>query len=254
MGVFGDHDSVMTALARMKGIEVGRARAEFEGKPLDPQAVVEALHDFVTEERKLRIESVLSARTRTVVPVVEGVVNMGNVSAVMRTAEALGYQDLHIVTGSTQFKDSRRTSIGAEKWLDVYHWTDAAECAAALKSAGYRIVATHLDATARDVSELDFTEPTAIVLGNEKEGVSPEMLELSDERCILPMTGFVQSYNISVAASIALYHAYGDRIERRGEHGDLTPDERLELRAAFYLLSVRGGDAILRRYLEEQPG
>lgn len=242
----------MSALAQLKGMEVGRVRAELQGRSVDPAFVIERLSDFVSEERQRKIDAVLEARTRTIVPVVEGIVNMGNVSAVMRTSEALGFQDMHIVTGSNRFKDSRRTSIGAEKWLDVYHWERTADCAMSLKNAGYRIVATHVDASARDVSEFDFTEPTAIVLGNEMDGVSDEMLDVADAHCILPMEGFVQSYNISVAASIALYHAYRDRLARRGRNGDLTRDERLELRAAFYLRSVRGGEQILRRALREQ--
>lgn len=236
----------------MKGIDVGRLRPELEGRPLDASLVIETLEEFVSEDRRRRIEDVLAARTRTVVPVVEGIVNMGNVSAVMRTAEALGYQDLHLITGGTRFKNSRRTSIGAEKWLDVYHWRDASLCASQLKEAGYRILVTHLDPSARAISTFDFTERTAIVLGNEQEGVSPEMLSLADDRCILPMTGFAQSYNISVAASLALYHAYQDRITRRGAPGDLSPDEQMDLRAAFYFNSVRSPEAILRRRL--QPG
>lgn len=239
----------MSALAEMKGIDVGRLDPRLQGRHLEPEQVIEALEAFVSGERKTRIDSVLAARTRTVVPVIEGIVNMGNVSAVMRTAEALGYQDLHIITGSTRFKNSRRTSIGAEKWLDVYHWSSPAECARSLTSEGYRIVATHLDATAREVSEFDFTQKTALVLGNEKDGVSEEMLELSEARCILPMTGFAQSYNISVAAAIALYHAYQDRLRRQGAHGDLSERELLELRAAFYLRSVRSGKQILQRAL-----
>ena len=242
----------MSALAHLKGIDAGLIRAEVQGRPLDPAFVIRTLSEFVTEERRQRIDAVLAARTRTVVPVVEGIVNMGNVSAVMRTAEALGYQDLHVITGTTQFKDSRRTSIGAEKWLDVYHWENSAACAERLREAGHRIIATHVDASARAIEEFDFTEPTAIVLGNELEGVSPEMLEAADYRCFLPMTGFVESYNISVAAAIALYHAYRDRLHRLGRHGDLSKEEQEELRAAFYLRSVRGGEAILRRALRDR--
>ncbi|MFW5973568.1 MAG: TrmH family RNA methyltransferase, partial [Bacteroidota bacterium] len=229
----------------MKGVVPGHRRIVAGGQELAPEHVIETLDPFVSEERRRRVDSVLAGRTRTVVPVVEGIVNMGNVSAVMRTSEALGYQDLHLITGATRFKNSPRTSIGAEKWIDVYHWASPADCAQTLRSQGYRIVATHLDETARDILELDFTRKTARVLGNERDGVSEQMLDLSDERCILPMTGFAQSYNISVAAAIALYRGYEDRLRRQGHHGDLSAEEVVALRALFYFRSVRGAEAIL---------
>jgi tRNA (guanosine-2'-O-)-methyltransferase len=242
-----EHDSLMDALAQRRGIVPGRASLELDGRTLDPGFVIQALGDFVSEARRDRIDRVLAGRTRTVTPVVEGIVNLGNVSAVMRTAEALGFQDLHVITGQAQFKDSKRTSIGAEKWLDVYDWPTPSACAEALRAAGYRILVTHLDETARPIDSFDFTQPTAIVLGNERDGASREMLDVADDRCILPMSGFSQSYNISVAAAIALYHAYSDRIRRSGRHGDLSEETRETLRAAFYRKSVKSADEILRR-------
>lgn len=223
-----------------------------QGKPVDPNLVLRILHPYVSEERRARIESVVAGRTRTVATVVEGAVNIGNVSAVMRTAEALGYQELHLVTGATRFKNSRRTSTGAEKWLDVFHWPSPDKCVRALRSSGYRIVAAHLDVSAKPIEAFDFTQKTALVFGNELDGVSEEMLKLSDERCILPMTGFAQSYNISVAAAIALYHAFADRVHKLGQHGDLTEEEQLHLRAAYYLKSVRRGEDILRREMHRE--
>ncbi len=214
--------------------------------------IARVLRPFLTEERAARIDEVLARRTRTVVPVIEGLVNIGNVSAVMRTAEALGYQDFHVITGGGKFKDSQRTSQGAEKWLDVYKWPSPADCVAHLRANGYRILATHLDSEARPIDTFDFTRPTAIVFGNERDGVSAEMLEAADERVILPIDGFVQSYNISVAAAMALYHAYRDRLERQGYHGDLTPHEIDELRARFYMRSVRQAERILTEAAEKR--
>lgn len=242
-----EHPSLIDALADLRGVIPGRNTLDLDGAELQPHDVIRALAPFVSDARRDRIESVLSGRTRTVTTVVEGIVNVGNVSAVMRTAEGLGFQDLHVVTGEARFKNSSRTSIGAEKWLDVYHWPSATDCALALKNEGYRILATHLDERSRPIEDFDFTMPTAIVLGNERDGVSAEMLDLADERCILPMTGFAQSYNISVAAAIALYHAFSDRVRRIGRHGDLPDEALLTLRAAYYRKSVRSADEILRR-------
>lgn len=217
----------------------------FGSRRLEPAHIVEGLYEYLTPERRARIEEVLEQRTCRVATVVEGIVDMGNVSAVMRSAEALGFQPFHVVTGGEQFKNSRRTSQGAEKWLDVFRWDTPSECASYLKEEGFRIVVTHLDEQVVPIDEIDFTRKTAFVFGNEKEGVSAEMVELSDERCVIPMSGFVQSFNISVAAAVALYHARQDRVLRQGTHGDLSAAEKNVLRAVFYLRSVKHAGLIL---------
>lgn len=217
----------------------------FGDRRYEPSEIVQRLAEFLTKERRIRIEDVLEGRTRRVATVVEGLVNLGNVSAVMRSAEALGFQPFHLITGAESFKNSKRTSQGAEKWLDVYRWEAPAACVDHLRREGSRIVVTHLDDRSRPIDEIDFTSKTALVFGNEKEGTSQEMLDLADETCIIPISGFVQSFNISVAAAVALYHARRDRIDRLGAHGDLSEGERAELRAVFYLQSVRHARKIL---------
>ncbi|MFQ5572439.1 MAG: TrmH family RNA methyltransferase, partial [Rhodothermales bacterium] len=181
------------------------------------------------------------------------------VSAVMRTAEALGFQAFHVITHEEQedgvrYKSSERVTQGAEKWLDVWQWPTPEACVSRLKTQGYRVVATHLDARARPIDEIDFTQKTALVFGNERDGISPELLALADASCIVPMAGFTQSFNISVAAALCLYHARRDRLARRGCHGDLTEAQREALRALFYLKSVRQARAIMARALEEDRG
>lgn len=220
-------------------------RFSFAGERLEPGDVIRLLAPFVSPERQARIADVVGGRTYTVAPVVEGLINMGNVSAVMRSAEALGYQSLHVIAGDAVFKNSPRTAQGADKWLDVQVWNTPAEFARVLRAEGYRIVATHLDETAVPLDEVDFTRRTALVFGNEADGVSSELLALSDQRCIIPMSGFVQSFNISVAAAVSLYHAALDRTRRLGRHGDLSTEEAERLVADFYLRSVKNADRIL---------
>lgn len=211
-----------------------------------PARVIEVLGPYLTPARAERLTGVISRRTATVVTVIEGLINLGNVSAVMRSAEALGFHRFHVIEGGTRFKNSPRTSQGAEKWLDVTNWPDAATCIPQLQAEGYSVVATHLDDTAVPISEIDFTKRTALVFGNEKDGISEELLQLADRRCIIPMAGFVQSFNISVAAAVALYHAYHDRMTRQGFHGDLDDTEKQALLAAYYYRSVKHADDILK--------
>ncbi len=220
-------------------------RFVFGGRTFDADEIIAALSDLLTPERRARIEDVLDGRTCRVATVVEGLINMGNVSAVMRSAEALGFQPFHIITGGAQFKDSKRTSQGAEKWLDIHEWQTPTDCVAHLRDDGYRIVITHLDDTSVPIDHIDFTRKTALVFGNERDGITEEMVDLSDARCVIPMSGFVQSFNISVAAALGLYHARRDRIVRQGTHGDLTEPQRRSLRAAYYLRSVKNAHKIL---------
>ena len=226
------------------------------GRRLTPAQVIEILTAYLTEARRARIDTVLAGRTYTVAPVVEGLINTGNISAVMRTAEALGFQAFHLITHpehdeGVRYKTSERTTQGADKWLDVWRWPSPQACVGHLKAEGYQIVVTHLDDRAVPIDTIDFTQKTALVFGNERDGASEAMLALADRTCIVPMAGFTQSFNISVAAAVCLYHARQDRLTRQGRHGDLTEAQREILRALFYLKSVRHPRQILERALQE---
>jgi len=220
---------------------------------LAPERIVALLRPHMTERRLQRIRSVVAERTRSVVPVVEGLVNTGNVSAVMRSAEALGHQDVHVVKGDHErYKHSQRTAQGAQHWLDVWHWDAPGDCAAHLREAGYRLVAMHLHADTVPIREVDFTAPTALVFGNEEAGVTDAMLEETDAACEVPLPGFTESFNVSVAAAVALYHAQQDRLDRQGRHADLGDDEQRRLVARFCLRSVNNAERILQRKLGEE--
>lgn len=214
-----------------------------------PDDVIRVLGDVLSAERKRRIESVVRDRTRTVITVVEGIVNTGNVSAVMRTAEAFGFQSFHVITGNNPYKYSTRTTQGAQKWLDVFVWKSASECVQNLKTAGYEIVVTHIDESAEPLHMLDFTQKTALVFGNELSGVSEEMLSMADRSVVIPSTGFVRSFNISVAAAIALHTAARDRVRKLGCSGDLSPAEQEILVAEFYIRAVAHAEDILEKAL-----
>jgi tRNA (guanosine-2'-O-)-methyltransferase len=225
---------------------------DIAGRRLAPGRIVELLQPFMTERRLRRIREVVSRRTRTVVPVIEGLVNTGNVSAVMRSAEALGCQDMHVVRGENErYKHSKRTSQGAQHWLDLWRWDEAEACVDFLHDEGYRVFAMHLSDDAEPIEAVDFTEPTALVFGNEEGGVSDTMRAAADGDRIVPLSGFTESFNVSVAAAIALYHARQDRRRRQGHHADLSDAARRRLEARFCLRSVNNAEAIIARELGE---
>jgi len=214
------------------------------GEAFTAQEIIAGLTAVLMPERLQRIQDTVAGRTYTVVPVTEGLYDRGNVSAVIRSAEAMGYQALHIVDSSEAFMEARRVTQGAEKWLDIEVWKDTPSCVEHLKSLNYRILATHFE-NARPIGDVDFDTPTALFFGNERDGLSDTLLSLADERMVVPMSGFTRSFNISVAAALCLYHIQQDRIARRGQHGDLTESERARLTASYCLRSVPHAEGIL---------
>lgn len=208
---------------------------EIRGVEYSPTAIIEKMGAMLTPERKERIRAVVDKRTYDVVPVMDGIHDLGNVSAVLRSAEAFGLQEVHFVENQSKYKISQRTSKGTDKWLNVIRWKESLACAKDLKTRGYQIVSTHLDDTAVPISTVDFSKKTALILGNERDGVSKEILEMSDVRCIIPMQGFAESFNISVAAAVSFYHIFQDRMKKLGYHGNLTEEQKLHLIADYYL-------------------
>ncbi|KAG8384650.1 hypothetical protein BUALT_Bualt04G0140000 [Buddleja alternifolia] len=199
--------------------------------------VLEAMDPYIMDARKEKFRNAVNNRSYSVCLVVEGLSDFGNVSAAFRSADALGIQSVHVVScdSSKRYKYNRHVSMGAEKWLDIELWSSVEECFGVLKSRGYRIATTHLGMDAVSVYDVDWSCPTAIVVGNELRGISEEALELSDLHCSIPMRGMVDSFNVSVAAGLLMHQAVCDRTLRMGCHGDLTQKERQVLLAEFYL-------------------
>lgn len=218
---------------------------------VDYRDVLAHIFPLLTPERQQRMVQVVAGRTGTVVPVLENLYDRGNISAVLRSAEAFGLYQVEFIELGEKFKESQRTTAGADKWVETRKWKSTSACVENLKSRGYRVVATHLSPDARPIEQIDFSRPTALVLGNEKDGITPEMAELADERVILPMYGFVQSFNISVAAALAFYQVVQDRRHRLGAHGDLSVEEQDILRGVYSLRTLDSAADILARLREE---
>ncbi|KAL3813419.1 hypothetical protein ACJIZ3_014687 [Penstemon smallii] len=223
--------------------------------------VLEAMEPYIMDVRKEKFRNAVNNRSYSVCLVVEGLSDCGNVSAAFRSADALGFQSVHVVSYDSsksissppcRFRDNRHVSMGAEKWLDIELWDSTKECFGILKSRGYRIATTHLGADAVSVYDMDWSCPTAIVLGNELRGISAEALELSDLHCSIPMRGMVDSFNVSVAAGLLMHQAVRDRTFRMGCHGDLTQEERQILLAEFYLRHSNTAMRIANEYSKKK--
>lgn len=151
-----------------------------------------------------------------------------------------------------RYRDNRHVSMGAEKWLDIELWNNSVSCFKALRARGYRIVTTHLGTDSVSIYDLDWSSPTAIVVGNEHMGISNEALQLSDMHCSIPMKGMVDSFNVSVAAGILMHHVVCDRVSQLGRHGDLTSEESRILLAEFYLRHRENTLGIVHEYAKRK--
>ncbi|GLI68939.1 hypothetical protein VaNZ11_013368 [Volvox africanus] len=139
-----------------------------------------------------------------------------------------------------KYKVSQRTAAGADKWLDVKLWDSTTECLAAVRAGGYQVITTHLSKSSVTIQEVDWTRPTAFILGNEKFGVSEEAVAAADACAIIPMTGMVESFNISVASALIMYEARQQRLRKLGSHADLTEEEKMALKAVMLSKTVVG--------------
>lgn len=220
------------------------------GLQFSVEDVLKHLAPRLTPERWARIQAVVRLRTCDVTPVLENIYDRGNTSAVFRSAEAMGFQVAHVIEPGEKFKESNRVTAGADKWLDVVKFKHTVPAVSHLRDKGYQILATHLDSQARPLASMNLKIPTAIVFGNEKDGISQDMIDLCDATVILPMRGFVQSYNISVAAAIAFQTIHQARLvvaDGETEPGLLTEPQQRTLAAHYCLRTLDSASEILLR-------
>lgn len=164
----------------------------------------------MTPERHDKLLQVLSKRQPDLTVVLENVFDPHNISAVMRTCDAVGVQEVFILNNRIprHKKWGARSSSSAAKWLTVYQFEDPEACFSALRNKYSKILTTHLSSDAVSLHEIDMTEPIALVFGNEHSGVSDEIRTMADGNFIIPQVGIIRSLNISVACAVTLYEAY----------------------------------------------
>jgi tRNA (guanosine-2'-O-)-methyltransferase len=203
------------------------------------------LEQFLLESRIERLKQAVARRTRSLTVALDGAHDPHNLSAVVRSCEGFGLLDLWVVESHARFRTNSKVAQGAEKWLDIHLHDDPAACARELLDQGFELWVADAESAGTDVAEVPWERKIALVFGNEHEGASPEMQQAASGRFCIPMHGFSQSLNVSVAAGIALAIGIRERQRRLGRVGDLTGDEQAELFAEWERRSVRYADKIL---------
>jgi tRNA (guanosine-2'-O-)-methyltransferase len=215
------------------------------------------LSEFVTPERRERMRDVLSERTRYVTVAVEDIYQPHNASAVLRTCDACGVQDVHIIENRNAYRVNPGVELGTAQWLTLHRYRDddrnTERAVETLRSRGYRVVATSPHTTHKNIDEIDLgAGPVALLFGNELDGLSDTALSLADEYVAIPMVGFVESFNISVSAAIVLYHLTS-RLRASGIDYRLSREEHEELHLGWLRQSIGRVDALERAYRERSP-
>lgn len=187
------------------------------------------------DQRRQTVDSVLANRQPDLTVLAEHLQKPRNFSAIVRSCDAVGINEMHAVPGDEGLAIHWKTSQGAEKWMKVHPHKDVPTACAYLKERGFQLVAAHLSDEALDYRELDYTVPTALVVGTELFGVSEESLMLADRQVMIPMMGMTQSLNVSVACSIVLYEALRQR-DAAGMYGkDRLDDETRDVQRFEWL-------------------
>jgi len=220
------------------------------------EACLKALYPILTEERKERFEKVLSSRTRHITLVLEDLFQSRNTSAVMRSADGFGLQDIHIIEANNLWSKNRSVSKGASSWLTIHKYRDSddpvSSCIKNLKSSGYRVVATSPHEGGYTPETLPLDKPVAVILGTEHSGISTSLMSQVDDYVAIPMSGFSESFNVSVASAIIM-NRLSARLRQSGTDTGLTEEEKQYLRLQWAYRTVRDPEGILKHYGLEFP-
>lgn len=220
------------------------------------QGLIDYLIPFVTPARQERIEHILSRRTRHITVVVEDIFQPHNASAVLRSCDCFGIQDVHIIENKNEFFHSADVSLGSAQWLNLHHYKDVPDpteaCIKSLKDQGYTIYATSPHDPDLSIQDIPIEEPVALMFGTEKSGLTDHALELADKRVVIPMEGFTESFNISVSAALCLFELRS-RLNSSQVEWSLPEEYSLNIRLQWIKNSLRQSTAegLIKKYLSQ---
>lgn len=215
--------------------------------------------DFVTERRFNLFNTVIASRTRYISVVLEDIYQSHNASAVMRSCDCFGVQDLHIIENENPYEVNPQIAMGSSQWLTLQHYNtskdNTRDCINSLKKQGYRIVGTTPHPNSIPIQDFDISKGKfALMFGTELDGLTEQSIELSDELVRIPMVGFTESFNISVSAALCLYH-FTSAIRASDVNWQLSEEEVLDVQLEWLRTSIKESERIekvfLSKFIEE---
>ena len=213
-------------------------------------AYLEFLENILTDNRKERFLNVLKNRTNHFTIAVEDIFQMHNTSAVMRSCEVFGIQELNVIEQRYGKSIDKEIAMGAQKWVDINAFDSISSCVDSLKAKGYQIIATTPHENDCLMEDFDISKPSALFFGTERDGLSEEILQKADGFLKIPMVGFTESLNISVSAAIIIQNLM-HRLRKSDINWQLSEDEILEKRLQWARSSIKDIKRIEARYYQE---
>jgi tRNA (guanosine-2'-O-)-methyltransferase len=208
------------------------------------------LETIITESRRDKFIDILSRRTKHFTVAIEDVFQMHNASAVMRTCEIFGIQELNVIEEKYGKTIDKEIAMGAQKWVDINAYNSTTLCIDELKAKGYRIIATTPHKDSCFLEDFDISQPAALFFGTERLGLSEEVMSRADGFLKIPMFGFTESINVSSSAAIVIQHL-SNRLRNSDIQWQLSEAEMLEKRIDWARKSIKDIDFITERYLAE---
>jgi tRNA (guanosine-2'-O-)-methyltransferase len=215
------------------------------------QELLHYLEGFITENRKEGFLRVLQNRTKHFTIAMEDIFQLHNTSAVMRSCEVFGIQELNVIEQKFGKRIDTEIAMGAQKWVDVFRYNSVQSCMDEMRAKGYQIIATTPHDESCLLHEFDITKPAALFFGTERDGLSQEVLDQADGFLKIPMVGYTESLNISVSAAIIIQDIT-TRLRQSAINWHLTEDEILEKRLDWTRKTIKDIEFIERKYIENQ--
>ena len=206
--------------------------------------------EFFSENKRQLFDRLAKNRTRHITVVLENIYQSHNASAVLRSCDCFGVQDVHVVEDRNPFNPAGDVAVGSSKWVDYYKHGDIEAAYDHLRRKGYRIVAPLPHENDTMITELPIDRPTALVFGTELTGLSAKAVELADAYVKIPMYGFTESFNISVCAALSLF-CLTEKMRATQAGWQLTDDEQLVLKLHWAMQTIRDGEKVLQQLVKQ---
>jgi len=214
--------------------------------------LIDFLSTYITDHKKELMEDVLSKRTNYITVALEDIYQPHNASAVIRTADCFGIQNVHIIEGRNTYEINPQVVRGSEKWVSLTKYEGEAnnskQCFNQLRAAGYKLVGTTPHIKGHDLQSYKIEQPMALIFGTEETGLSEYAMQEMDDFIRIPMVGFTESFNLSVSAAICLYQLTSTLYDSDLKWS-LTDNEKEEIRLNWYKKVVRRSESLIKEHI-----
>jgi tRNA (guanosine-2'-O-)-methyltransferase len=217
---------------------------------MEQKEILKHLQGYLTPRRKELFEKVLKGRTNHLTVVAQDVYQLHNTSAVVRSCDVFGIQNIHIIEEKIPRRIDKEIAMGAQKWVDINRYNSAKDCIKRIREEGYRIVATSPHEESHLLEDFDVSSPAALFFGTEKDGLSEEIMCEADATIKIPMVGFTESLNISVSAAIIL-QSLTSKLKKSDINWQFSEEEKDQIRMDWTKKTIKNSEQIIERFLNQ---